>query len=72
MNIELKRFSFRCFNREVNKQLRDENDSLRAIIEANQSNPIIAYHANLSSPKRLTSTTGSTLGSYWNNSKLDK
>ncbi len=28
------------FNREVNKQLRDENDSLRAIIEANKSNPI--------------------------------
>ncbi|CAF2414669.1 unnamed protein product [Rotaria sp. Silwood2] len=55
---------------EVNKQLRDENDSLRAMIEANKSNTTPA-HLTLS-PRRLFSTTGSTLGSYWNDSKLGR
>ncbi|CAF3389871.1 unnamed protein product [Rotaria sp. Silwood1] len=56
---------------EVNKQLRDENDSLRAMIEANKLNAIPTPTHLALSPRRLFSTTGSTLGAYWNDSKLD-
>lgn len=54
---------------EVNKQLRDENDSLRAMIESRKL--LISPPEMLPSPKRLMSGTGSTLGAYWNNSRLD-
>ncbi|CAF3591311.1 unnamed protein product [Rotaria sordida] len=54
---------------EVNKLLRDENDSLRATIEANKLNTMPTHL--VPSPRRLFSTQGSTLGSYWNDSKLD-
>ncbi|CAF3795268.1 unnamed protein product [Rotaria magnacalcarata] len=57
---------------EVNKQLRDENDSLRAVIELNKSNKLSATPTNaFPSPHRLYSPAGSTLGSYWHDSKLD-
>ncbi|CAF0789136.1 unnamed protein product [Adineta ricciae] len=55
---------------EVNKQLRDENDSLRAHIEANKTNSTILKTNSLPAG-RLVSTAGSTLGNYWNNNKLD-
>ncbi|UJR23422.1 hypothetical protein I4U23_026427 [Adineta vaga] len=54
---------------EVNKQLRDENDSLRAQIESSKSNSM--QKTSLLPPGRLVSTAGSTLGAYWNNNKPD-
>ncbi len=39
-------YIFSIFNREVNKQLRDENDSLRAIIESNKSNTVTSSPVN--------------------------
>ncbi|CAF0926404.1 unnamed protein product [Adineta steineri] len=55
---------------EVNKQLRDENDSLRAVIETNKSNNNSQKHSLLQ-VGRLVSTAGSTIGNYWNKSKID-
>ncbi|CAM4854997.1 unnamed protein product [Rotaria socialis] len=50
---------------EVNKKLRDENDSLRAIIESNNNNVVSSDIALVS--KRSMSRSGSILENYWNN-----
>jgi len=54
---------------EVNKTLRDENDTLRATIESNKS---VASPADASLvPLRSMSRAGSILETYWKNPKLD-
>ncbi|CAF1333599.1 unnamed protein product [Rotaria magnacalcarata] len=50
---------------EVNKKLRDENDSLRAVIESNNNNVASSDIALIS--KRSMSRSGSILENYWNN-----